>query len=453
MKGRRTVCAVSIDPTPRRGAVVLLCAVQFVDVLGVTSATTAVPEMIRALGASPSAAALIITPYAMFFGGLLVLGARLGDRFGHRRILLTGIALFVVVSIAGSLSTDVLELMLTRALLGAAAAVSVPSSLRLLLAAAPEGSARVSALAGWSAAGAAAGAAGFVVGGLVTQLLDWRAVFWINAPIGLLLAAGVMVYVRPLAPIDSGRRLDVLGATLLILAVMGVVLGATSLERPDTRGAGLALLVLAVVFGAAFAFRQRRAREPLIPAAAFRSPPLRTGTLVSFVNTATTSSAVVLATLELQNELGLSPLAAGLSLVWLSLAVIGGAALTKPLAARQRSEVIGALGLATIALGNVVLSVTVGTVAGILVGTIVIGSGLGLASVAGTSIGTAVPGSLAGVASGVLNTGAQLGSAIGIAVVVLIATTTSPAAGWGVAAVAATATAAWLATRRVSGHS
>ncbi len=442
------MCGVSTDLRLRGGSVAVLCAVQFVDVLGVTSATTAVPVMVRAVGAPPSAAALIITPYAALFGGLLVLGARLGDRFGHRRILLVGIGLFVVVSLVGSLSTGVVELMLTRALLGAAAAVSVPSALRLLLAAAPEGSARTSALAGWSAAGAAAGAAGFVVGGLLTQLIDWRAVFWINAPIGVALAIGVLVVIRPLPPIDSGRRLDALGAALLILAVMSLVVGTTCLEQPVTRILGLGLLVLAVAFGAAFAFRQRLAQEPLIPRAAFRSAPLRAGTLVSFVNTATTSSASVLATIELQNDLGLSPVAAGLSLVWLSLAVIGGAALSKPAARQLRIGLAGALGLATIAGGNLVLSLTPGTVWGIVAGTIVIGAGLGLASVAGTTIGTAVPDSLAGVASGVLNTGAQLGTAIGVAVILVVAATTSAAAGWGTAAVAAAATAVWLAARR-----
>jgi hypothetical protein len=109
------VCGVSTDLRLRGGAVAVLCGVQFVDVLGVTSATTAVPAMVRAVGAPPSAAALIITPYAALFGGLLVLGARLGDRFGHRRILLAGIGLFVIVSLVGSLSTGVVELMLTRA--------------------------------------------------------------------------------------------------------------------------------------------------------------------------------------------------------------------------------------------------------------------------------------------------------------------------------------------------
>ncbi len=343
----------------RRGGssivVPLLCAVQFVDVLGVTGATTAVPEMLRGVNAPASAAALIITPYAMFFGGLLVLGASLGDRFGHRRILLCGIGLFVAVSIVGGLASSLVQLIAARALLGAAAAISVPGALRLLLAAAPEGTRRTRALAGWSAAGAAAGAAGFIVGGVLTQLVGWPAVFWINVPVGILLGSGVLAAIRPLAPIGVGRRLDVLGAILLILAVMGVVLGATALALSATRALAVGALAIAVLFSVAFAIRMRRARDPLVPAAAFRSRALRAGTLVSFVNTATTSSAAVLATLELQNRLGLSPVAAGFCLVWLSLAVISGAAVARPISTRMRPALVCALGLGSIAIGNAVV--------------------------------------------------------------------------------------------------
>jgi MFS family permease len=430
-----------------RVAVPLLCAVQFVDVLGVTSATTAVPAMLRGVSAPPSAAALIITPYAMFFGGLLVLGALLGDRFGHRRILLWGIGLFVAVSLVAGFSTALIELMASRALLGAAAAISVPSALRLLLAAAPDGAPRTRALAGWSAAGAAAGAAGFIVGGVLTQIIGWPAVFWINVAIGIPLGIGVLTTIRPLPPVSPGRHLDVLGAVLLILAVMSLVIGTTALIPQATRAIGVAFLAGAILLAVALAVRLRLARDPLIPGTALRSSPLRAGTLVSFVNTATTSSSAVLATLELQNGLGLSPVAAGLSLVWLSLAVIGGAALARPLSARMRAALVGALGLGCIAAGNAVFALTAGSVWGVIVGAIVIGVGLGLASVAGTTIGTTVPDELVGVATGVLNTGAQLGTAIGVAILAVIAATTSTSIGWAVAAIVAAATGAWLLLR------
>ncbi|WP_314149899.1 MFS transporter, partial [uncultured Leifsonia sp.] len=128
----------------RRGAVAVLCLVQFVDVLGVTSATTAIPALLAGVGADSSAAGPLATVYAMFFGGVLILGARLGDRYGHRRVLLVGVGMFGAVSVLGATAAfwqgaALAAVLVSRALQGAAAALSVPSALRLLLLAAPEG--------------------------------------------------------------------------------------------------------------------------------------------------------------------------------------------------------------------------------------------------------------------------------------------------------------------------
>src|SRR5689334_740375 len=114
--------------------VTVLCGVQFVDVLGVTSAITAIPAILRGVDAPPAAASMLATAYAMCFGGLLVLGARLGDRHGHRRVLLAGIAAFAAAGLLGGLAPGILSVVAARGLQGAAAAVSVPSALRLLLA-------------------------------------------------------------------------------------------------------------------------------------------------------------------------------------------------------------------------------------------------------------------------------------------------------------------------------
>jgi MFS family permease len=160
-------------PAGRRGVwlgVLALCLVQFVDVLGVTVVITALPAMLADLDARESAGALIATGYAMFFGGLLMLGARLGDRYGHRRIILVGLGGFAVGAVVGATGGSVLVLSAARCLQGAAAAVSVPSALRLLTTITAEGVQRRRAIALWSAAGAAAGASGFVIGGVVTQL-------------------------------------------------------------------------------------------------------------------------------------------------------------------------------------------------------------------------------------------------------------------------------------------
>jgi MFS family permease len=427
--------------------VAVLCLVQFVDVLGVTSATTAIPAIVAGLGADESAAGLIATMYAMFFGGLLVLGARLGDRFGHRRILLIGIAAFALVSVVGGTANGLVQLLAARALQGAAAAISVPAALRLLIHVTPEPRARTSALAAWSAFGAAAGASGFLVGGLLVEALGWRAVFWVNAPIGVVLFAAVLVLVPALPPLGRAVALDIAGAVLLVAAVMAAVLGGSLVEAAGTRALGLAGVLAGVVIGAGFLAWQRRARAPLVPGAAFRSATLRRGTLISFVNTAATSSSAVLATLFLQQRLGASPIAAGLTLMGLSLAVIAATLVVAPVARRLGPGRLAVLGLALIAAGNLTLALTGGAWVGIGVGVAIAGFGLGFASVAGTSIGTDVPEQLTGAASGIVNTGAQLGTALGTAALVLVATLGGSPLAWLVAAVGAAVTAVLAATR------
>src|SRR3954454_7778740 len=171
----------------RTSAVAALCAVQVVDVLGVTIAITAAPAMLAGVGAPAGSASLLLTGYAMCFGGLLMLGARAGDRFGHRQMLLAGLGVFGAGSLFGALAPSLAVLVAARCVQGAGAAVSVPAALRLLAVVAHEPAARRRALGApepaprrrplpaWSAAGAAAGAAGFVVGGVVTELAGWRA--------------------------------------------------------------------------------------------------------------------------------------------------------------------------------------------------------------------------------------------------------------------------------------
>jgi MFS family permease len=133
-------------------AVTALCLVQFVDVLGVTVVVTALPSMLDDLGAPSSSGSLVITGYAMFFGGLLILGARLGDRFGHRRLITAGLVVFALGSVVGAVAGSIAVLTAARCLQGAAAAVSVPSALRLLTTLTPAGPARRRAIAAWSAA-------------------------------------------------------------------------------------------------------------------------------------------------------------------------------------------------------------------------------------------------------------------------------------------------------------
>ena len=438
-------------------AVGALCLVQFVDVLGVAIVTIALPAILAGLDAPQALTPFLVTAYAMFFGGLLLLGARLGDRYGHRRVLLVGLVVFGGASLFVALGSNVLVVAAARCAQGAAAALSVPPALRLLTAVAPEGLARNRALAAWSAAGAAAGASGLVLGGVLTDLAGWRAVFWINVPLAALLVALVW-RTAPATARETTGSLDVLGASLLTTAVMSVILGGSLLEETHRRVAGFALVAVGCLLIVVFRLAQRRAASPVLPPAALRDRQLLAGAGAALANTATTSSAITLLALELQNDGGRSATAAGLSLLPFSLCVVVGAALAPRMLRRTSQHAVAAGGLAAIAAGNAALLLlpTMPWLLPLAVGAS--GAGIGLSSVAATALGTDVPDSLQGTAAGVLNTAAQLGTALGIAAVLLLASSTSgsslplsgAALGYAAAAFAAAASGAWLLRRRTA---
>jgi MFS family permease len=458
--GLNTVGTMARTPPRTATTVVVLCLVQFVDVLGVTSAIVAIPSMLDGVGAGDAAAGPIATAYAMFFGGLLVVGARLGHRYGHVRMLLVGLALFAAAGGLGAVAGEAWQLVVARATQGAGSALSVPAALSLLLAAATDAGARTRALSLWSSAGAAAGAGGLFVGGLLTELLGWRAIFWVNAPLAVGLAIGVLRWVRVKPPREPTAALDVPGAVLLVTSVMGLVLGAALVQEPAHRTLGLLVAGSGVVLGAGLAIWLRHATRPLVPLTSLRSPRLLAGTFGSFVNTAVTSSTGVLLTLHLQRRHGFSAFEAGLTLLSLSLAVVVGSAAAPRITragSPRRSAVMGLCGLGA---SNLLIGLTVlareglspglalaGTVAGLLL----LGAGLGLSSVAFNDIGTDLPEDEVSTATGVLNTGAQLGTALGVALLLLVASagTYGPAPAEAVAILVAGATA-WCAARLVS---
>jgi MFS family permease len=437
-----------------RGAVPVLCAVQFVDVLGTTLVVAALPAVLADLGAPPSAAAPVVTVYAVLFGALLVLGARLGDRLGHVRVLQAGLVLFGAASLAAATAPSVGVLVAARGVLGAAAALSVPPALRLLTAAAPGEGPRRRALAAWSASGAAAGATGLVLGGVLTDTAGWRSLFWLTVPLSVLLLVAV-ARTAPRVPRRAEGALDLAGAAVLTAAVAAVVTGASQLEDSAHRLPGVLLVAAGTALAAVLPAVERRAADPLLPRAAVRDPGLRAGALASAANTAATSSAVTLATLHLQGAEGLGASAAGLALVPFSLCVVAGAALAARVLRRHPARTTAAAGLVVIAAGDAGLLATGLGVWAVPVAVAVSGLGIGLSSVAATSLGTAVAPALQGTAAGVVNTAAQLGTALGVAGVLLVARATEgsglPLAGaplgWLTAAAIALVAAALLLRR------
>jgi MFS family permease len=439
-----------------RTAVTALCLVQAVDVLGVTVLIAALPSILARLHAPASVAGVLATSYAMAFGGLLMLGARLGDRLGPRRVLLAGLAGFAVASGLAGAAPSVILLVAARCLQGAAAAASVPAALRLLSEAVGDETGRRRALAAWSAAGAAAGASGLLAGGLLTSLVGWRAVFWLNLP----LAAALILTVRRTVP--SVRRtasggLDGFGALLLTAGLMSLILAGSLLESTRSRAWGASLALAGGALLAIFARVQRTAPNPLLEPATVRQPRLRAGAGAAFVNTATTSSAITLATLYLQDTRHVSPAATGLMLLPFSLCVVLGAGAAGRWFGTHDPALTMAIGLGLIAAGDGALllpgiDVLLPACAGVA------GLGIGLSSVGANTLGTDVPEQHRSAAAGILNTAAQLGTALGVSAAVLIAGASARAhlplrgapLSWALAAALA-AGAALIALRRARG--
>jgi len=434
-------------------AVVSLCLVQFVDVLGVTVVVTSLPAMLASLHARESYASLIATGYAMFFGGLLMLGARLGDRVGHRRTILVSLMVFASGAVMGATAGSTVVLMAARCLQGAAAG-SVPSALRLLTTMTPDGPIRQRAIAVWSAAGAAAGASGFVVGGIVTDLTSWRVVFWAFLPLAATLATAIVWSVPRDHDADPAKSLNLAGAATFTAAIMAFVVATTLITEPARRVGGELLLAICAVLAGGFLLIDRRAAAPLLPTRLLGSARLRQGARGGLLNTATTSSAITLVTLYLQNTLRRSPLETAAMLLPFSLAVIGGASLSAVLLRRYQPQFVVAFGLAGIAAAYLALIPSAAVSLVVPVCAVAGGAGIGLSSVATTGLGTDVEAAWRGSASGIINTTAQLGTAIGTAVLLLVASATTglpaagtpePAVAWSVAAAVAAAGSGFFA--------
>jgi MFS family permease len=459
-----TRCAVSgaaaTETETETGATAVwgLCLVQFVDVLGVTEMVTALPSVLATFRASSAAASIVLTSYAACFAGVLMLGARLSDRYGPQRILGYGLAAFFVASLTAAAAPSVAVLVAGRGGQGVAAAISVPATLRLLNAIARDERERDRAFAAWSATGAVAGASGYLVGGGLTQALGWRWMFWVDLPAAAVLAAWVATLRVPVHG-DPHRRLDLAGAGALTVTVLAVVLATASVQPPVDVALAIGAAAVAVASGLVLVAAERRAPQPLLAGPLRRDRRLRAGGRASFLNTATTSSAVVLATLHLQDAHHLSPARAGLQLMPISLGAIAGARLAPWLRRRRTRPAVISLGLATIAVADLALVVVSGSPAAISVAVGVAGIGLGASSVAATALAVDVAARDQATAGAAANTAAQLGTAVGVAVVLSLTgalTHGDPRAGWGLAAAVALLGAVrqstcWMRTRLPAG--
>ena len=414
--------------TPARTGLVLavVCLCQLMVVLDMTVVNVALPSIRASLGFSPSGLQWVVNAYTLTFGGLLLLGGRLADLAGQRRAAVAGLALFGLTSLLGGLAQNQGELIAARAAQGVSGAVLLPVSLTVITTTFAEGRPRSRALALWGAVAGAGGAAGVLLGGVLTQYLDWRWVLFVNVPVA---AVAIPLAGASLGAGRPGRRprLDVAGAVLATAAmtvlVYSVVRTSTyAWDSPQTLGG----LALSVVLGAVFVAVERRAAAPLVRLGILRARSLSVACLVIFLIACGQFGAFYFASLYLQGVLHYSPVETGLAFVPFSLGVIAGTVVAGKLMPRIGPRPLLVTGLAVAAVGMSWfgwVSPHGSFAADILGPSLVASAGLGLCMVTNTAAGTSgVAREEAGLASGLLNAARQCGGSIGLAVLVTVAT-------------------------------
>ena len=424
-----TAPSASAPPAPRSTrrwlALTVLALAQFLVVLDASIVNIALPVLGQQLGLDTAALAWVITAYVLPFGGLLLLGGRLADRYGHRRLFLIGTLGFVAASAVAGLSVSGGMLFAARAVQGASAALLAPAALALVTQLFPAATDRTKALGIWGGVAGIGSAAGVLLGGVLTGSLGWQSVFFVNVPIGLVVLLAIpFLITRDPASVPS--RLDLPGAATITGALVAIV-GALSaaeqlgLAHPVT----LALIAVALVLGVAFVLIERRSTDPLVPLGVFRNRNLTTGNVVMLLVGAAMVALFFALSVYMQAVLGYDALTAGLTQLPLAgaLVIVAGAA---P-ALVARFGVTGTLIGSLIALAGGLLWLAAAPsdavfLVHILGPSLVIGVGLGGAFVTATQLSVdGVAGGEAGLAGGLVNTSQQIGGALGLAVLASVA--------------------------------
>lgn len=408
----------------------LVCLAQFMVVLDVSIVNVALPSIRDDLHFSGPDLQWVVNTYAIAFAGFLLLGGRAADLLGRRRVFLGGIALFTLASLAGGLAQDSTTLLIARAAQGLGGAVLSPATLTIITTTFTEPRARSRALGMWSALAGAGGAAGALLGGALTEV-DWRWIFFVNIPIGVVGFVAALTILGHDVITRAKERLDLLGSVLVTAGLSLIVYGVVSTEIygwASTRSLG-ALLAGVVLLGWFIAHEARVAAAPLVPLGLFRSRAVTGSNITMFCIGASVFASWYFLSLFFQSVLGYSPLRTGVAFLPQTAAIIAGAQVSSRLVTKVGARRILTLAPLISALGLLLMSrVDASSTywADVFGPSVLITLGVGLSftpvAVAATSD---VPRHLAGLASGVVNTTRQVGGALGLAVLATLATSRS----------------------------
>jgi EmrB/QacA subfamily drug resistance transporter len=410
-------------------ALALLCVTQFVVVLDIAIVNVALPSIQQDLNFSQENLQWVISAYALVFGGFLLLGGRLADILGRRAVFMTGLVIFSVGSLLCGLAWSETSLIAARALQGLGAATITPSALSILTTTFREGRERNIALGAWGAVGGFGAAAGVLLGGILTDLLSWEWIFFVNVPVGI----GALI-LSPILLSESrdahGQSHDIPGAILVTGGLSLLVLGITQgygWGWGSTRTIGV--FVASAVLLAAFALWERRQRDPLVPFSIFRLQTLTAANVAGFIMGTALFSMFLMLTLYMQLVLGFSALKTGVGY----LAVAGTAVIWANVAAYAVNRVgvkpalILGMSLLTVGLLYFTQVSVDGTYwADLFPGFLILGIAIPFAFVPITIAALAgTKPQEAGLASGLINTSQQIGGAVGIAILSTIAVSTT----------------------------
>jgi EmrB/QacA subfamily drug resistance transporter len=407
-------------------ALALLCMAQFVVVLDASIVNVALPSIGEALDFSQENLSWVVNAYVLTFGGFLLLGGRLADLLGRRRVFIFGLVLVAVASLLAGFATNEGQLIAARAAQGLGAAIISPSALSIVTTTFRDGAERNKALGVWGAVAGSGGAAGVLLGGILTDGLGWEWVLWVNVPVGIIAALLAPMLLAESRSASQTRAFDVAGAVTVTAALSVLVyalVDATDAGWGSTQTIGL--LALSAALLAAFIAIELRSEAPIVPFRIFRLRTLTGANVVGILIGASLFSMFFFISLYMQQVLDYSAIKAGLSYLPLALAIILTAGVASQLVTRIGFKPVLAAGMVFIAAGLVWFGQVSpgGSFLGDILGPSLLAAvGLGLAFVTSTIAAVSgVDSHEAGLASGLINTSQQVGGALGLAVLATVA--------------------------------
>jgi EmrB/QacA subfamily drug resistance transporter len=416
-----------LSPRAKSLALALLALTQFVVVLDASIVNVALPSIGRALDFSQDNLSWVVNAYTLTFGGFLLLGGRLADLLGRRRMFVAGLVLFSLASLAGGLAQSDIWLVVARAVQGLGAAIVSPAALSLVTTIFREGAERNKALGIWGAVAGSGGAAGVLLGGMLTQWAGWEWVLFVNVPIGLAAAAAATRILPESRDTVDHRVFDIPGAitvTAGLALLVYTLVDAYNAGWTSTQTLGLGAIAVGLI--GAFIAIEARSSHPLMPFSIFRLRTLRAANVIGLLIGMALFAMFFFISLYLQQVLGYDALEAGLAYLPLAFTIIVSAGVASALVTRLGFKPVLVGGLLLTAVGLVWFSQVSwpggSYVSDVLFPSILAGAGLGFSFVPVTIAAvTGTRSSEAGLASGLINTTQQVGGALGLAILASIA--------------------------------